>query len=93
MDKYGYIGIETLLNFCENSKDHAVTPNDFMRMKRAEVTERETGKWLTSDDMYETGICSACKWDSQEPVSYTITMFKYCPNCSARMIQEGEEDG
>ena len=39
MDKYGYIGIETLLNFCENSKDHAVTPNDFMRMERVCITE------------------------------------------------------
>lgn len=34
MDRYGYIGIETLLNYCENSKDHVVTPNDFMRMNR-----------------------------------------------------------
>lgn len=33
-DRYGYIGIETLLNFCENSKDHAITPNDIMRLKR-----------------------------------------------------------
>lgn len=39
MDKYGYIGIETLLNYCENSKDHAVTPNDFMRMKRVRMAE------------------------------------------------------
>ena len=34
MDKYGYIGIETLFNYCENSKDHAVTPNEFMRIKQ-----------------------------------------------------------
>ena len=33
-DRYGYIGIETLLNFCENTTDHAVTPNDFMRLPR-----------------------------------------------------------
>ena len=39
MDKYGYIGIETLLNYCENSRDHAVTPNDFMRMKRVRMPE------------------------------------------------------
>ena len=37
MDRYGYIGIETLLKFCENSKDHAVTPNDFMMMPRKAV--------------------------------------------------------
>ena len=38
-DMYGYIAIETLLNFCENSKDHAVTPNDFMRMARVCMPE------------------------------------------------------
>ena len=38
-DTYGYIAIETLLDFCENSKDHAVTPNDFMRMKRVRKPE------------------------------------------------------
>ena len=38
-DKYGYIAIETLLNYCENTKDHAVTPNDFMRMNRVDVVE------------------------------------------------------
>lgn len=39
MDKYGYIGIETLLNYCENSKDHAVTPNEFMRMNRVRMPD------------------------------------------------------
>lgn len=47
--------------------------------------EQQKGKWITSDDMYETGVCSVCKCDSQEPVSYAITMFKYCPNCGAKM--------
>ena len=49
MDKYGYIGIETLLNFCENSKDHAVTPNDFMRMERVRMPEKKRGKWFNED--------------------------------------------
>ena len=47
--------------------------------------ERKKGEWLTSDDMYETGICSYCRYDTQEPVSYVITNFEYCPNCGARM--------
>lgn len=54
--------------------------------------ERKTGKWLTSDDFYETGICSRCKWDSQEPISYAVTNFNFCPNCGARMVQEGEDN-
>lgn len=89
-DRYGYISIETLLNFCENSKDHSVTPNDFMRMKRVRMPEHKTGEWITSDDMYETGICSCCRYDTQEPVSYVVTNFVYCPNCGAKM--EKSED-
>lgn len=50
MDKYGYIGIETLLNFCENSKDHSVTPNDFMRMKRVRMPERKNVEWIPVSD-------------------------------------------
>ena len=38
-DRYGYIGIETLLNFCEKSKDHSITPNDIMMLKRMNVEE------------------------------------------------------
>ena len=52
--------------------------------------QRKTGKWLTSDDMYETGVCSCCRYDTREPVSYVITNFEYCPNCGAKM--EGEND-
>ena len=45
-DKYGYIGIETLLYFCNNQKDHCVTPNDFMRMNRVKIDERLHGEWI-----------------------------------------------
>ena len=53
--------------------------------------ERKVGKWITSDDVYETGICSCCRYDTQEPVSYVITNFEYCPNCGADMRGEGEK--
>ena len=53
-DKYGYIGIETLLNFCENSKDHAVTPNDFMRMNRVQMPSTE----IDFDEILV--ICDVC---------------------------------
>ena len=46
---------------------------------------QKIGKWMVSDDMYETGICSCCKKDCLEPVSYAITNFLYCPNCGAKM--------
>ena len=53
--------------------------------------EQKKGKWITSDDLYETGICSYCGYDSQEPVSYVITNFEYCPNCGARMMEVKDE--
>ena len=81
MDKYGYIGIETLLNFCENSKDHSVTPNDFMRMKRLKEPERKTGKWI---DGYKRQTCSVCRQRGYRS-------WNFCPNCGAKM-EEGEQE-
>ena len=43
-DRYGYIGIETLLNFCMNSKDRACTPNDLMMMKRITLRRKSDGE-------------------------------------------------
>lgn len=81
MDKYGYIGIETLLNFCENSKDHSVTPNDFMRMKRVRMPERKNGRWIWTDGMYACDQCHEVL-DEKSP---------FCPMCGADM--RGEQDG
>lgn len=64
---------------------------DVEAIKEVPSAEPKKGKWLTSDDMYETGICSYCGYDTQEPVSYAITNFKHCPNCGAYMM-EGEND-
>ena len=62
-DKYGYIGIETLLNFCENSKDHAVTPNDFMRMNRLRTPEPQ---WIPCSERLpeEPYGCFVTVWDT-----------------------------
>ena len=71
----------------------AMSENDFLEWLNADAQdmpteEQRTGRWLTSDDMYETGICSCCRYDTQEPVSYVITNFEYCPNCGAKMEAE-----
>lgn len=85
MDKYGYIGIETLLNFCENSKDHSVTPNDFMRMKRVRMPERKKGKWiLVTDRNGQHFICDHCgEWRYRQNQ-------KFCGECGADMRGEQE---
>ena len=54
------------------------------------IEPRKKGKWLASDDMYETGICSCCRWDSQEPFDYAIANFHFCPNCGANMREEND---
>ena len=38
-DRYGYIAIGKLLDCCANQKDYAITPNDILRMPRADVVE------------------------------------------------------
>ena len=89
MDRYGYIGVETLLNFCTNSKDHAVTPNDFMRMKRVRVPERKTGKWkmaLTKDLIGFNTVCFRCS--ECNGMEYSTSPF--CRMCGAKM-EEGEQ--
>ena len=82
-DRYGYIGIETLLEFCMNSKDHSITPNDFMRMSR--IPGPKEGEWLWSfeDDKI---ICTACGKGPDTSVASD-----YCPNCGAKMWSMTEE--
>lgn len=89
-DKYGYIGVETLLNFCENSKDHAATPNDFMRMNRVRVPERTKGEWIPSFNGRFTGgaywfECSEC---NRIVPDVRNGGWNFCPNCGAKM-EEG----
>ena len=47
--------------------------------------ERKKGEWDYSDDMYETRVCSACGFDTEDYKEYN-----YCPNCGAEM--EGSDD-
>ena len=35
---WGYISVDSLLAYCENSTTHSITPNDFMRMNRFHVS-------------------------------------------------------
>lgn len=49
--------------------------------KSQQEQERKKGKWLYSDDLYETLVCSSCDFDTEDRVKYN-----YCPNCGARMV-------
>ena len=47
--------------------------------------ERKTGKWICSDDLYETAVCSCCGWDTTEPWQHIKSWFEFCPHCGADM--------
>ena len=46
--------------------------------------ERKKGEWKCSDDMYETGICTHCGWDTEEPWEECKKRYLYCPHCGDR---------
>lgn len=58
--------------------------NKMMEAPTADVRENVHGKWLYTDDLYETPFCSVCKWESLDYLE-----FNYCPNCGADM-RKGE---
>ena len=91
MNKYGYIGIETFLNFCKNLKDHVVTTNDFMRMNKVRVTERKKGKWVWDGVSWRCSNCNKTVYlIDGTPVD---NGFCYCPNCGKGMkIKETDCD-
>ena len=84
-DKYGYVGLETLLNFCSNQKDHCVT------MNRVKIDERPHGEWIRHvDDLFpeeSTEECSVC----HEEQRITGNDDNFCPNCGADM-REGDAE-
>lgn len=89
-DKYGYIGLETLLEFCSNQKDHCVTPNDFMRMNRVKIDERPHREWKPlgePDDLctHSWYFCSNCSFRT---TWHMVDIFHFCPNCGADMRGE-----
>ena len=67
-----------------------LSPHDLISLINARPTieERKKGKWNCSDDMYESGICSVCEWDTGESYVNCKKWFKYCPNCGADMRGE-----
>ncbi len=59
----------------------------FMVASTPTIEERKIGQWICSDDLYEEGGCSVCKWDSGESYVNCKEWFNYCPNCGARMSE------
>ena len=65
-----------------------------MAIEALEQPERKTGEWIEIPDgiFASTYKCSKC---GASPVldEYDWAFSHYCPNCGARMVQKGEDNG
>ena len=72
-----YIKVDDLQKYCDNQKDHAITPNDFQRMNFIELPDKygrlidadECGKVLL--DKYTEGLD---KWDELYRAGYRYAL-------------------
>ena len=58
--------------------------------------QEQTGHWIMSDDGLYRPICDKCgahPWKGYIPtVEEATDVFKYCPNCGARMVEPQESE-
>ena len=69
-----------------------VTREEIDNMPTVEAEPVRHGKWLCSDDMYETAVCSVCNCDTEEPYEFVKKSWNFCPNCGAKMDGERKEE-
>lgn len=50
--------------------------------------ERKIGKWVCYDEFIDCSACRQEKW-SRTPYESLVKRFRYCPNCGAKMEEEG----
>ncbi len=64
---------------------------DFLQLCKEEEPERR-GQWIRTG---EDGFCSVCKCDMpmlrNEDWEWEYTETPYCPNCGARMVEDGTD--
>ena len=92
------ISIEDLQAYCNNQKDHSITPNDFQRMNTFDVEEevklkeQELGHWIFLTDCSNSGVyCSECNTKVFDSYPFKKKLSYFCPHCGTRMECEIEK--
>ena len=47
-----YIKVDDLQRYCDNQKDHSITPNDFQRMNFIELPDKH-GRLIDADELFK----------------------------------------
>ena len=74
--------------------DYFILNELFERIDKLPSVTQKSGKWIMSDDGLYRPICDKCgahPWKGYIPtVEEATEVFKYCPNCGAKMESETE---
>lgn len=67
---------------------------DALRHLPSAEPELRHGKWIDNNGLYQCSVCkhiwSELWWTSVCPIDRMNKMMHYCPNCGAKMDEEGE---
>ena len=93
-----FVRLEDLQTFCDNQKDHSITPNDFQRMRHYEFgwhtgTPTEEGDYLVKLDVeHHVYPYYVLKWNKRGWYSHYDMDYPACPQHSVLKWQKIEED-
>lgn len=91
---------DALVKYCNGNPFITDSVKTYIRLSVATmptIEERKTGKWQITDAYPHNVYCSECHkrfaqthWAVWEDGSLPRN---FCPNCGARLVQEGEDNG
>ena len=87
-----YAGMVQNTNAIENELKDIEAMN--MAIEALSAAEPKTGKWIAKSERYRwMRKCSVCGWMQEiDTPKMQGWIYRYCPNCGARMLGEDGED-